>query len=325
MQKSFFSPIENLVSKDHPYRKFIQLLNFTDLTSPLLDLENTSVGRHGYGIERGFKMLLLQYMEDLSDRELARYLTENIAAKWFCHFSLESTTPDFSYFSKLRHKIGTERLAGLFNRVRDSLKQQGLIREVFTFVDASKLISKLSLWEDRDKAIQAGFHQLNNKTVEKVCPDTQARIGCKGKQHYWYGYKRHTSVDMQSGLIHKVAVTPANISDAKGLKHVCPSGGAVFGDKAYCVKQAQVTLTKKGCHNATIKMNHMQGKNFQKDAWLTKCRAPYERVFSKISNRTPYKGTVKNQFMVFMQAFCHNLKRLAALQVEQIFLIPHTG
>ena len=44
----------------------------------------------------------------------------------------------------------------------------------------------------------------------KVATDKQARIGCKGKDKYWYGYKRHVSVDMQSGLINKVAITPAN-------------------------------------------------------------------------------------------------------------------
>jgi hypothetical protein len=39
------------------------------------------------------------------------------------------------------------RLAGLFNEVRDALKKQGIIREIFTFVDSSQLISKLSVWE----------------------------------------------------------------------------------------------------------------------------------------------------------------------------------
>lgn len=35
---------------------------------------------------------------------------------------------------------------------------------------------------------------------------------------------------MQSGLINKVAITPANITDAKGLKHVCPKQGAIYAD-----------------------------------------------------------------------------------------------
>jgi IS5 family transposase len=45
-----------------------------------------------------------------------------------------------------------------------------------------------------------------------------------------YGFKKHISVDMQSGLINKVALTPANITDAKDLKHVLPSSGAIYAD-----------------------------------------------------------------------------------------------
>ena len=33
---------------------------------------------------------------------------------------------------------------------------------------------------------------------------------------------------MQSGLINKVAVTPANVPDAAGLKNVCPEQGANY-------------------------------------------------------------------------------------------------
>ena len=100
------------------------MLDFEGLTKPLLALENTEVGRCGYVLSKGFWILLLQYIEALSDREFEGYLQENLAAKLFCDFSLESPTPNFSYFSKLRTKIGTKRLADLFNEVRESLKKQ---------------------------------------------------------------------------------------------------------------------------------------------------------------------------------------------------------
>lgn len=58
---------------------------------------------------------------------------------------------------------------------------------------------------------------------------------------------------MQSGLVNKVAATSAEVTDADGLSRVCPNGGAVFGDKGYCVRPAQRTLKRKNCHDATIK------------------------------------------------------------------------
>ena len=112
--------------------------------------------------------------------------------------------------------------------MREELARHGLVSEVFTFVDATHLIAKANLWKERDRAIKAKLDKLNNEVLPRLACDKQAKIGCKGKNKYWYGYKQHSAVDMQSGLINKVAVTPANVTDAKGLKHVCPDSGAVL-------------------------------------------------------------------------------------------------
>jgi len=234
---------------------------------------------------------------------------------------LSEKTPDHSFFGDFRKRLGTKRLMDIFNRLRTNLKSAGLIREVFTFVDASALVSKLSTWDDRDKAIARGLEKFNNETAPKVAADSQARFGAKGKDKFWYGYKEHASVDMQSGLINKVAATPANVDDAHGEKHVCPDQGAVYADKGYCTAPAQKELKRKGCHSRAIQKNNMRGKNRDKDRWLTKMRAPYERVFSKRSNRVRYRGQAKVQFQVAMNAIGHNLKRLISLGVEKVPIV----
>ena len=152
-----------------------------------------------------------------------------------------------------------------------------------------------------------------NETLPKVAHDKEARFGCKGGDKFWYGYKEHVCVDMQSGLINKIAITPANVTDARGIKHVCPSQGAVYGDKGYCIKPARITMQRKGVHDATIKLNHMKVKDRDKDKWLTKIRAPYERVFAQRPRRVRYTGVAKNQFAGFMRAIAFNMKRLLTL------------
>ena len=67
------------------------------------------------------------------------------------------------------------------------------------------------------------YEKLNNETIPEVAYDQQAKIGCKGGSKFWYGYKKHVIIDIQSGLINKVAVTPANITDAREIAHVLPS------------------------------------------------------------------------------------------------------
>lgn len=304
--------LEDLVDADHIYRKFLELWSLDSVMAHLYDVENDS-NYKGYGVLRLFKCLLLQFMEDLSDRELERFLKENNAGKWFCEFDLTETSPTHTVFTRARERIGTERLAMIFNELRDQLKAQGYINEVFSFVDASQLMSKAALWKERDNAIKKKYEKLNNEILPKVAHDTQARIGCKGKDKFWYGYKKHVCVDMQDGFINKVAITPANTTDAQGLKHVCPDQGAIFADKAYCVKPATDAATRKGCHLAAIKKNNMKGKNKDKDHWYSKMRAPYERVFSQQNKRVRYCGIKKNQFTAFMESICFNLKRLVVL------------
>jgi IS5 family transposase len=311
--------LEDLVSKDHNYRKFAEIWNFQWVEKRLKTLEKKNPNK-GYGLLRLFKCLLLQFMENLSDRELERFLQENTAGKWFCGFNLKEKTPDHSVFCETRKKIGTNVLSKIFSDLREQLKEQGFMSEVFTFVDSATLIAKANLWKERDKAIKAKYEKLNNEVISKFSSDNQAKIGCKGKDKYWYGYKQHTSMDMQTGLINKIAVTQANITDAAGLAHVCPSSGAIYVDKGYCINPAPRIAKIKGVHLAAIEKNNMKSKNKDRDKWYSSVRAPYERVFSKREKRVRYKGIAKNQFAIFMQAICFNLKRLLVLDPPNLCL-----
>jgi len=319
LQQMTIVSLEELVDKKHVYRKFNEIWNFIETEKELKKVEKDN-NYKGYGTLRLFKCLLLQFMENLSDRELERYLQENTAGKWFCGFGLTELTPNYTVFTKARNKIGTKKLSKIFINLRKQLQHQGYMNETFTFVDASSLISKANLWKERDQAIKEKYEKLNNEVLPKVAHDKEARIGCKGKNKYWYGYKRHTSVDMQSGLINKVTVTAANLMDANGLKHVCPKGGAIYTDKGYCTNEARLVAKKRGCHLAAIKKNNMIGKNRDQDRWYSKIRSPYERVFSKQSKRVRYCGIVKNQFAVFMEAICFNLKRIVVLSPPNLCL-----
>ncbi|ODS22550.1 hypothetical protein AB835_13625 [Candidatus Endobugula sertula] len=312
-QHSLFLSLDSLVPDHHPYRHLDQLMSFSELSAPYKSFYSTK-GRKEREVEFGLRALVLQFMED------ERYLQENTAGKWFCDLALGEKSPDHSYFGDFRKRLGTTGLMTIFNHVRESLKGMGFIREVFTFVDASQLVSKLTTWDDRDKAIQAGLEKFNNETACKVAADTQARFGCKGNQKCWYGYKEHVSVDMQRGLINKVAATSAEKTDAEGLAHVCPKGGAVFGDKGFCVDPAQRILKRKGCHDATIKRHTMKGKDRRQDGWLSAMRSPYERVFAHRNKRVRYRGLKKVQFQVGIRALVFNLKRVMALGIHTIDL-----
>ncbi len=121
--------LEDLVPANHIYRKFTKLIDLDKIANKHLTAIVGNSNYQGYGINILFKALLLQHLEDISDRELARFLQENTAAKWFCNFTLSDKTPTYSLFSKIRAKIGTHLLSKIFNEVKDRLKSKGYMNE----------------------------------------------------------------------------------------------------------------------------------------------------------------------------------------------------
>jgi IS5 family transposase len=303
--------IEQLVSEEHTYRKLKKLLDFIRITSSV-KIKESELGANGFGKPRLILCLILQFMEDLSDREFERFISENTAAKWFCNFGLLEKTPDYTTICKFRNSIGAKQMSNLFAEVKRQLKVKNYCSEVFTFIDATALVSKLNIWEERDKAISAGYEKLNNDVLEKITSsDPEAKIGAKGKKKFWYGYKKHVAMDMQSGIITRVAVTQANVSDAAGAKHVMPRSGAAVADKGYI--GAIPEMLRRGVHAMVIKRNNMKDKNVDLDRWISKLRSPYESVFSKQNRRVRYKGVVKNQGAEFLYAIAYNFRRLLVL------------
>jgi IS5 family transposase len=302
--------VELLVSDNHPYRKLKGLLDFGNITRAA-KVKKSETGAIGFGSQRLIMCLILQFMEDLSDREFERFITENTAAKWFCGFTLMEKTPDYTTICKFRNLIGTKQMGKVFNEVKRQMQAKRYCSEVFTFIDSTAPISKLNLWEERDKAITAGYEKLNNEVLPEVSADPEARIGAKNNKNFWYGFKKHVAVDMQSGMVTNVAVTPANVADSDGASQILPESGAVIGDKGYIGAIGEIL--QRGLHPMIIKRKNMKDKNTGLGRWITKLRCPYERTFSKQNNRTRYKGVPKNQVAESLYAVAYNFRRLLVL------------
>ena len=78
-------------------------------------------------------------------------------------------------------------------------------------------------------------------------------------------------------------------------------------------------MKQKGCHSGAILKNNMKNKNKQKDKWISSVRSPYESTFSKLKNKTRYKGIAKAQLQNFMEAITFNIKRLIQINSPPLF------
>lgn len=306
---------DQVIDPSHPFRRLNEILDISELISPMRETYS-NLGTVGIDVEKGVRALLIQFWENYSDREMEKAIKENLAVRWFCGFSLSEETPDYSYFSKLRKRLGTKRIADLFNDINTELETKGFFGNIFTFVDASTIISKTALWQERDQAIKDGEEKLNNQNVKKYAADQDARWGAKSKTKIWFGYKRHEAVDMRHGLVKKVAATAANRPDFEAVKSICPRAGSVFMDKLYDTKKTDTLLTGRGAHPSTIRKNNNPKKNRDLDLYRSAIRMPFEGGFSKRERRARYRSLPKVVYQCFMEAMVHNLKKVTRLLAQ---------
>jgi transposase, IS5 family len=321
-QMSFmYYDLEKMVKEDHFLKQLEEIINIKYLIYRVPELKSLdkNIGRKGYGVEVGIRCLILQFKYDLSDRALAERLYYDIAFKWYCGFEFDEQTPEHTYFTRIRKALGTKIISKVFKQINKQAKEKGIIRNLFAFVDASAIIAKETTWEERDRALKLGEEKLNNDNIDKYSSDKDARFGCKGKNKFWYGYKNNISADMGSGLIECTTVTPANISDTKAFKHICPKNKIIFGDKAYCLKYAQMIMKQNNCESAVILKNNMKDKNKDRDRFISKIRSPFENIFSKNKRKAKYKGLAKVQMQAFMEAIIFNCNRLIKINSPPLF------
>ena len=65
-------------------------------------------GAPGAPLQQGLRAMIVQFLEDYSDRQMEPAIAENIAVKWFCQFELGETTPDHSAWLSRRCDIEAE-------------------------------------------------------------------------------------------------------------------------------------------------------------------------------------------------------------------------
>lgn len=306
--------LEKMVPEDHKFRKFKERLLVEGIGDDREEMKKC-LGREGYGNEAGLRALFLQFYGDHSDREMEEQLRFNFLYRWFCGFTMESQTPDHSFFCRVRKNIGAKRVSEMFTKMVDDAVNRKIIKKLESFVDASAIRRKEAEWAKRDREKEEEQKPAGNKpAAKKFSGDKEAKWGCKGHKKYWFGYKRHVSVDTSSGLIEKIAVTPANVNDSSAFPLVCPWDKKILADRGYDTWLVRGTMKKKGCIDGVLRLTKRKDFDKRRNKKLSRKRSPWERVFSKMSKRTRYMGVHMTWLQALFEGMVHNLKRLIVLE-----------
>ena len=153
-------------------------------------------GRPPIGIERMLRMYCLQQWYGLADEAVEDAVYDSQALANFMGIdSSHEGVPDATTLMGFRHLLEANDLTkAMLVEVNAMLLERGLLMTQGTLVDAT-LIAAPSSTKNREHARDPEMHQTK-----------------KGNQWH-FGMKAHIGVDRDSGLVHTVVSTAANVSD----------------------------------------------------------------------------------------------------------------
>ena len=170
-------------------------------------------GRPARDLEQMLRMYLLQCWFDLSDEGCEDAVLDSRAMQRFVGVDLMGEqVPDATTLLKFRRILEDNGLTeAMFARLNGLLDEAGVMMRGGSIVDATFVESPSS---------------TKNARGER---DPEAHQAKKGK-NWHFGYKVHVGADAGSGLVHTLALTPANTSDL-AMAHALVREGDSF---CYC-------------------------------------------------------------------------------------------
>ena len=174
-------------------------------------------GRPARGLETMLRMYLLQCWFDLADEACEDAVLDSRAMQRFMKVDLMSEqVPDASTLRRFRRMVEDNGLGeAMFDELNRLLEEAGVMMRGGSIVDATFIDAPSS---------------TKNEAGER---DPEARSGKKGNTWH-FGFKSHIGADAGSGLVHTVAMTPANTADiAVAHELVRDDDEFCYGDSGY--------------------------------------------------------------------------------------------
>lgn len=230
---------------------------------------------------------MLQNLYDLSDMATVAEVIDSRAFSDFCRVDSSNQVPDGDTLGRFRNLLIQNGLQQqFFAQVIHTLMEKGLILKKGTIVD-STIIEAPSSTKNQKKERDPEAHQVK-----------------KGNEWH-FGYKAHIGVDKDSGLVHKMEVTPANTHDVTMVSQlISGEEKEVYGDSGYIgaeKREEAITHNNEG-KKIKYKINRRpsqskknskrsQGQIKRREHEKSSVRAKAEHVFGVVKKQLRYKKT----------------------------------
>lgn len=281
------------------------------------------------------KILILQFLYNLSDDGVSAAIGDRISFIHFVGLPFNSSKPDGTTIGRFRNKLLAKgRYDHLLNLFNQQLESNGLLIKQGVAVDATlisstrrprKVIDIESAPHDRreEESPSATVDEAQAAEVKvSYSDDAEATWTVKGGQPV-YGYKIHAATDTEHGFVIGGHATGANVADINELEKVvdecaAPGGAKVDADKGYDSTANRKMLKEKNLVDGIMRkarrgkpLNEEEKKansNISKTRWIV------ERSFGTIKKtqgyvRSRYLGRAKVEMEFLLHALVHNMRK----------------
>ena len=233
-------------------------------------------GRPPLPLERMFRIYCLQQWYNLSDPGAEEALYDSITMRQFAGVRTDADViPDETSILNFRRLLEKHKLTErLLSEINSYLCERGLLIGKGTIVDAT-IINAPSSTKNAEKKRDPQMHQTR-----------------KGKQWY-FGMKVHTGTDTDSGLVHTVRATSANVADVNVLGELLHGAEeSLHGDSAYHSKELKAQAEASGIE---FNVNQRGTRSHP----LTQAQRARNRRLSRV------RATVEHPFLVVKRLWGH--------------------
>jgi IS5 family transposase len=273
------------------------------LIEPHYPKVNPEGGRPPLPLERMFRIYCLQQWYNLSDPGAEEALYDSMTMRHFANVRTDADViPDESSILNFRRLLEQHQLtAQLLTEINTHLSERGLLLGKGTIVDAT-IIDAPSSTKNAQKKRDPQMHQTR-----------------KGKQWY-FGMKVHTGTDTDSGIVHTVVGTPANVSDVNMLGELLHGAEeSLHGDSAYHSKelkaQAEATGVAFNVNQRATRSRPLTKAQRLRNRRLSRVRATVEHPFLVVKHlwghaKVRYRGIRKNLAQMYTLFALANVFRM---------------
>ena len=230
---------------------------------------------------------LLQNLYDLSDEGTMNEIIDSRAFSDFCGIESSNQVPDGDTIDRFRNILINNGIhEKLFALVVETLKKRGLLLKKGTIVD-STIIEAPSSTKNKDKQRDPDAHSTKKGSA------------------WHFDYKAHIGVDKDTGIVHDLVVTPANVHDVTVTQDLLTGEEeVVYDDSGYVgaeKRENAVTKNKQGKkikYKTNRRPSQSKSKSTRSKAQIKRrehekssVRAKVKRVFAVVKGQLRYQKT----------------------------------